>query len=307
MSTTAQFYEDRLASAIGQGRACHAFFLSGQDGAQTCAMARRTAALVCTGAGDAAALEMCPDYFELVGREADVEGIRSIMRELTHRPTGRFGRAIVIRDAHMLSEQIENILLKTIEEPPAGTVFILTGNAEGVLPTVASRCCVLHMGQTGVPEVKKSLLAHGAAEGEASLYAAVSGGSLARAEKLFLDPGARELRSASLAAFVRLLSGGLPVTEAKTLAKNAGEALTYMLSFASDMLRLLCGFDVAENVDMRAEAAQAVQNFTIGKLTCIIDMLASCNAQIVRGNRGWYYAVPAMNRLFLDISEVIDK
>jgi len=307
LSTTAKFYEDRLASAIGQGHACHAFFLSSQDDALTYAMARRAAALACMGGEDGDALDSCPDYFELIGKNTDVDGIRSIIGELTHRPTGLYGRAIIIRSAHMLSEQIENILLKTIEEPPERTVFILTGNVDGVLPTIASRCCVLRMGQTGTEGVTNSLVAEGATQAEASLYAAISGGSLERAEKLFRDEGARELRRASLEAFIRLLSGGLPVNEAKTLAKDGGEALTYMLSFASDMLRLLCGGGVSENIDMRAEAARSVQNFTIGKLTCIIDMLASCNAGIVRGNKGWYYAVPAMNRLFLDISEVVDK
>lgn len=134
MSTTAKFYEDRLASAIGQGHACHAFFLSSQDDALTYAMARRAAALACMGGEDGDALDSCPDYFELIGKNTDVDGIRSIIGELTHRPTGLYGRAIIIRSAHMLSEQIENILLKTIEEPPERTVFILTGNVDGVLP-----------------------------------------------------------------------------------------------------------------------------------------------------------------------------
>jgi DNA polymerase-3 subunit delta' len=308
LSTTAQLIDQRLASAVRTGQACHAFFISGPDDRLCYDMARKAAMLVCAGEnGGSAAPETCPDYFELNGGAVKIDRVREIIQELNHRPTGLFGRAIVVRNAHALTSQVQNALLKTIEEPPAQTVFFLTGNADGVLPTVASRCCVMRVGLLGKNEVYTRLVTLGATSDEARLFAAQSGGSVTRGERLFSDEAYRNHRTASLDAFVSLLSGGLPVSAAKSLASDAGEALAFMLSFASDMLRAKLDGDSADNSDRAGEARRLAGSFTIGKLTCMIDMLSAANANIVRAGGGWYYAVAAMNRLFLDISEVVNK
>lgn len=308
MSATAQLIDQRLASAMRAGPVCHAFFISGPDDKLCYEIARKAAMLVCAGEnGDSAAPETCPDYFELNGSAVKIERVREILQELNHRPSGLFGRAIVVRNAHALTSQIQNALLKTIEEPPVKTVFLLTGNAEGVLPTVASRCCVMRIGLPGYDEVYDRLVTLGAPSGDARLFAAQSGGSATRGERLFLDEEYRAHRAAALDAFVLLLSGGLPVSVTKSLASDAGEALIFMLSFASDMLRAKTGGAVSDNTDRVDEALRLAERFTTGKLTCMIDMLSAANADIVRAGGGWYYAVHAINRLFLDISEVVNK
>lgn len=310
MSTSAQLIEERLTSAIRTGRACHAFFISGPDDRLCYGMAKKAAMLVCAGENGAGGrAEDCPDYFELNGAEKTVkiDRVREIIDELNHMPAGLFGRAVVVRGAHALPSQIQNALLKTIEEPPAHTAFFLTGNADGVLPTIASRCCVMRVGLMGKEEVRSRLLSLGASAEEARLFAAQSGGSVTRGERLYADEGYRALRASSIDAFALLLSGGLPVSAAKTLAVTAGEALTFMLSFLSDMLRAKLGKDVSDNPDREDEITRLAGSFTLGKLTCMINMLSAANAGIVRAGGGWYYAVPAMNRLFLDISEVVNK
>lgn len=252
-------------------------------------------------------LEQCPDYFELNGANAKIDEVREIIRELNHRPTGLYGRAIVVWRAHALSKQVQNALLKTIEEPPANTVFFLTGNADGVLPTIASRCLVMRAGLAGEETVRERLLSLGASEADARLYAAMSCGSIARGERLYLQEDYRALRAASLDALVSLLEGGLPASAAKTLAAQAGEALSFMLSFLSDMLRHKLGEEGQDNPDRAQEAARYAGRFTLGRLACMIEMICLANAGIVRAGSGWYYAVPALNRLFLDISEVVDQ
>lgn len=311
MSASSQLIQDRLALAIGAGHACHAFFISGPDDALCFALTRRAAQLVCMGGegdeDDKNALDACPDYFELSGASVKIERVREIIAELTHRPTGLFGRAIVVRQAHALSAQAQNALLKTIEEPPENTVFLLTGNVEGALPTIASRCLVMRTGLPGRDEVQERLVALGADEKEARQFAAYSGGSIARGERLFLEEGYRNLRQSALDALVLLLSGGLPASAAKALASDAEEALTFMLTFASDMLKAKLDNAEIDNFDRREEILRLAASFTIGKLTCMIDMLSRANAEIVGASGGWYYAVPAINRLFLELSEVVNK
>jgi len=68
-------------------------------------------------------------------------------------------RVFVICDAQRLSSACSNKLLKLIEEPPAGYIFIfLTSNYEALLPTIQSRCIVLHQASNDGP-AKQGLLA----------------------------------------------------------------------------------------------------------------------------------------------------
>ena len=70
-----------------------------------------------------------------------VENIREIIERARFAPTQARWKVYVIDECHMLSTAASNALLKTIEEPPAGVVFILaTTNPERVLNTIKSRC-----------------------------------------------------------------------------------------------------------------------------------------------------------------------
>ncbi len=70
-----------------------------------------------------------------------VENIREIIERARFAPTQARWKVYVIDECHMLSTAASNALLKTIEEPPSGVVFILaTTNPERVLNTIKSRC-----------------------------------------------------------------------------------------------------------------------------------------------------------------------
>ncbi len=75
-------------------------------------------------------------------QEIPIEAVRTIVSGLTLKvPTAKkIGRVVIIEDADALSGEAQNALLKQLEEPPVGTVFILTTPSEqAVLPTVLSR------------------------------------------------------------------------------------------------------------------------------------------------------------------------
>jgi DNA polymerase III delta prime subunit len=71
-----------------------------------------------------------------------IEAVRQIEQFLSRKVPGstKYNRAVVIEDAHLLSHEAQNALLKTLEEPPVGTLLILTVNHEqALLPTIRSR------------------------------------------------------------------------------------------------------------------------------------------------------------------------
>jgi DNA polymerase III subunit delta' len=129
-----------------------------------------------------------------------VEQARAIVSEVGERAFEGRGRAVIIDDAHALTEQAANALLKSLEEPPDQThFFLVTSSPEALLPTIRSRCARLRF--TALPEalVAKALVSRwGVAPEEARLRARLSSGSL-KAALAFESESYRDLREEMLA------------------------------------------------------------------------------------------------------------
>ncbi len=79
-------------------------------------------------------------------RNITVDQIRRMQQRLTTRPTLGNRRAIIIDPADDMEKGAVNALLKSLEEPPAGTFFLLVAHRPGrLLATVRSRCLMLHL------------------------------------------------------------------------------------------------------------------------------------------------------------------
>ena len=81
--------------------------------------------------------------FELA-RNIKIDQIRELQRRLTTRPTLGSRRVVILDPADDMEPGAANALLKSLEEPPAGTYFLLIAHRIGrLLPTIRSRCRVL--------------------------------------------------------------------------------------------------------------------------------------------------------------------
>ena len=79
-----------------------------------------------------------------VKRNIAVDQIRMMQQRLTTRPTLGSRRVVIIYPADDMERPASNALLKSLEEPPQGTFFLLvTHRPAGLLPTIRSRCRVL--------------------------------------------------------------------------------------------------------------------------------------------------------------------
>ena len=77
-------------------------------------------------------------------RSIPIDEIRALQHRLTTRPTLGSRRAVIIDPADDLEKNAINALLKSLEEPPAGTYFLLVAHRIGrLVPTIRSRCRVL--------------------------------------------------------------------------------------------------------------------------------------------------------------------
>lgn len=95
-----------------------------------------------------------------VKRNITVGQIRAMQQRLTTRPTLGARRAVIIDPADDLEKSASNALLKSLEEPPAGTFFLLVAHRPAkLLPTIRSRCRVLRFSALGEAELTNWLAA----------------------------------------------------------------------------------------------------------------------------------------------------
>lgn len=303
MSTGANRAFDMLSSAIASGMAFHAFFISSSDEDAGLSLARRAAALCCLGRDDEPALLSCPDYHQLKGEETGAKEIRSLIDELSKASFGGGKRAIVISNAHALSREAQNTLLKTLEEPPQGVMFLLCGNADGMLSTIISRCAVVRLGHCGYDEIEAELIKSGASAADARLYASLSCLSMGRGIRLFKSAEYREHRDRSLSALISALNGELPSQAAKALAKaGAADALTFMLSFMADALTASAGIGRRiNNIDRQDAINSTARRFTSAQILCIIEMITKASESLYMASGGDMYPAAVIDGLFLRI------
>ncbi|NBW74849.1 MAG: DNA polymerase III subunit delta' [Sphingomonadaceae bacterium] len=153
-------------AALGSERMHHAWILAGPRGLGKGAFARAAAAELVAQPGvsqpaadrhpDILIPEHPPENKEEEKKRADgqedvrrkrsipIDEIRMIQHRLTTRPTLGSRRAVIIDPADDLEKGAVNALLKSLEEPPAGTYFLLVAHRPGrLLPTIRSRCRML--------------------------------------------------------------------------------------------------------------------------------------------------------------------
>lgn len=105
-------------------------------------------------------------------RNISIDQIRGMQHRLVTRPTLGARRAIIIDPADDMEKGAVNALLKSLEEPPVGTFFLLVAHRPGrLLATVRSRCRLLRFAPLGPGEID-AILARDAPEADAAARAA---------------------------------------------------------------------------------------------------------------------------------------
>ncbi len=179
------------ATALAQALNCHS--QADGDGCGTCSSCTRIARGV-----HADILVIEPGDTGVI----KVDQVREAIDRAAYRPFEGRRRLVIVEQADALQPEAQNALLKTLEEPPPASVFVLvTSRPDVLLPTVRSRCQRLRFGPLSAQDVAGVLTRdHGFSAVDAQAAAAASDGSVGRA----LDDGGEDAAEARDAA-VRLL------------------------------------------------------------------------------------------------------
>ena len=101
-----------------------------------------------------------PDFsiIEPDGNSIKIEQIRELQKRIQEKPIISNSKVYIIDNADMMTQEAQNCLLKTLEEPPEYATIILIGSNENLfLPTIKSRCMILHFEPISNENIKKYL------------------------------------------------------------------------------------------------------------------------------------------------------
>jgi len=177
-----------LRNAVEQGKVHHAYLFVGSRGTGKTSMAKILAA--CLNCEHGPTVEPCGECdscvaianatsLDVIEMDAasnnSVDDIRELRERVAYAPVSGRSKIYILDEAHMLSTQAWNAFLKTLEEPPPDTIFVLaTTEAQKVLATVVDRCHRFDFGRPTVEQIAEVLRRAAAAEDITLSDAAVS-------------------------------------------------------------------------------------------------------------------------------------
>ncbi|MCU1341710.1 MAG: polymerase tau subunit [Candidatus Acidoferrum typicum] len=307
-----------LSNAVQSGRVAHAYIFSGARGVGKTTTARVLAkALNCVKGPAAEPCNECDSCREIgLGSSLDVieidaasnrgiDQIRELREMVRYAPAGGRYKVVILDEAHMLTDEASNALLKTLEEPPDKVIFVMaTTEPESLAETIRSRSQHFHFRALSFAEivdaleqicVKENLTAE---PGALAVMARAAEGSLRDALSLLeqaraycganiTDTQVRELLGVVPEEILEELTGAIEarsaervltlvhrlLAEGQNLQHFCREAIGH---FRNLLVARVCGADsalIAAPADQRPRLKQVAESFSEEDLTRFFQIL----------------------------------
>jgi DNA polymerase III subunit gamma/tau len=318
---------DTLANAIRNDRVAHAYIFSGARGVGKTTAARILAkALNCAKGPTAEPCGECDSCKEIAaGGSLDVieidaasnrgiDQIRELREMVRYAPAGSRNKVVILDEAHMLTGEASNALLKTLEEPPDRVIFVMaTTEPENLVDTIRSRSQHFHFRALTFAEITGRLEEIASAEnlkieaGALAVIARIAEGSLRDALSLLEQAraycgetiGAEEVRSLlgvvpddALEELVGAIAAGSAdralklvhtfQKEGRNLQHFCREAIRHLRNL---LIAQVCGADsdlIAATADQRPALARAAAAFSEEDLTRFFQILLQTDEDLRR-------------------------
>lgn len=200
-----------IRNAVQEDKVSHAYILNGERGSGKKMLAALFAATLQCEKGGPDPCNEChsciqaesgnhPDIIRVQHEKPNtisVEDIRTqVNNDILIKPYQGPYKIYIISEADLMTPQAQNALLKTIEEPPEyAVIFLLTENAEALLPTITSRCVMLKLRNIRDALIKKYLMENmHVPDYKADMCTAFAQGNMGRAIMLATSEHFNEIR-----------------------------------------------------------------------------------------------------------------
>jgi DNA polymerase-3 subunit delta' len=233
---------DQLLGAIGsENNVHHAWLFTGPPGSGRSQLALAFAASLLCAEGGCGSCNSCqmiqsrnhPDVQVLNTERVliSIDEVTEFVEKSIQRPAIGKYRVMVIEDADRMSERTSNLLLKSLEEPPKGTIWMICAPSEAdLLPTIRSRVRRVQLKLPTVEAVAQLLVEkYGIGVELAQQSAAQAQSHVGMARRLASNAGARDRRSQALQAVLSItdIPSAMAVSEVLAkLAESDGAQLT---------------------------------------------------------------------------------
>lgn len=167
-------------------------------------------------------------WIDAVDGSVKIDTVRAVLHTLTLTPMESQRRVVVFCDAHLATDESQNAILKTLEEPNARAMMILIApSTDGVLPTIASRCQVMILRSVPRQTIVEALLQRGLEPDKADLISRLARGRPGWALSALENPELLEQRSRRIDELEQLITSNRTkrFAAAEALSKTSADAL----------------------------------------------------------------------------------
>ena len=274
-----------LSNAIERDRVHHAYLFVGSRGTGKTSMAKILAkSLNCVNGPTLTPCGVCEscvaiaaggsmDVIEMdAASNRSVDDIRELRERVGYAPAAGRWKVYILDEAHMLTREAWNAFLKTLEEPPPNTVFVLaTTEAHKVMPTIIDRCQRFDFTRPSPEEI--AIVLRRVAEAESITIEAGAVGAIARAARGSFRDGlgtldqlvaysGNEIATDDVLAVLGVADAELLFAAAEAIAAGDGRAA---LQVSSDLAR--SGHDpVRFAADLVSHLRQLLVIATLGEI-----------------------------------------
>lgn len=297
-----------LQLAFSRQKTSHAYLFQGPSGVGKKSLAQAFAAFLnCLEEGRSDSCGHCPSCRKMASAnhpdfliiepergkaQISIDQIRELKKMLSYPPVEAGYRVVMLSDIQqtMIRKEVANSLLKTLEEPPLKTVFVLTAvEAAGILPTIVSRCQVVPFYSLPYELVCAALSADGLSAGQAYVMASIAEGSLGKAMEL-AKTDLLEIRKVVVEGLVSLFQTQVGAVEGVfALAELAAQrkddlvdVLELLQLWIKDLMILAAGGseNFLINHDLRHTLPPASQRWSVEQLSDRLALIVESQKQL---------------------------